>query len=145
MNKRILAYAVIILSVVYFYSSDAVAQIKSIPEYGDSGNYFIAIRCAGVNGAIASYLGEERLGSKYRHFEKTIALFTQIAILSAKDQGLDDSQAQNNVSKDIINAIKLYRERFSKNFVESASAFADDELVQTDVGFCREILEPTGQ
>lgn len=100
-------------------------------------------RCAGLYQSLMEWTGEERMGKETWDTmdQSRLLLIGLSATIAQEKAGGTFEQHAELAARDVRNIADLYLGRMEKNYATSGQAFGEDPLIQSDMPFCREIVE----
>ena len=102
-----------------------------------------ATRCAGWYQALMEWGGKKRFGDEAWAAMDTGRLsLIHIATALFNQTSGDTFEADANiVARDVRNIADLYLARMERNYASQGAAFAQDEMIKTDMLICQELAE----
>lgn len=100
-------------------------------------------RCAALNLSLMEWTGSERMGeATWGAMEQNFqVLAIGAAMLAQSEAGGSLDAHASNTTRQIRRIADLYLDRFDSNYALSGQAFAEDLVVNSDLSFCRELVE----
>lgn len=100
---------------------------------------YIPTRCAALHQAIMEWGGETRLGSElWRQTDELRSNFIVVAaLLAQQSQGGTIEQVINSIVRDVRNISDIYLDRFERNYAVTGQALDGDEVITSDLQYCR--------
>ena len=104
---------------------------------------YIPTRCAALHQAIMEWGGETRLGSAlWQQTDELRSNFIVIAgLIAQQTQGGTIEDVINGIVRDVRNVADIYLDRFETNYAISGQAIEGDEIVTSDLDYCRMAAE----
>lgn len=134
---------ILFVSMLCVGTKSCYADFSPLASHKNTSLYYHSVRCMSLFGAMIDWSGKDRLGDMYPPLYSNVTTLGMAAIKFAMDvEGVPNlKNAQEILGDDFKGIMKVYIERMRDNYSKDGFSYLEDELIKSDLIYCKGITD----